>query len=107
MLSAFQVSTKRSNCSRGTGNVRFGCGFGGKGGKSVLTLRKTRPSWIDIGSSARSSIGYLIAFARDSGALRSFGASVPPPGVEVRGALAPSAAANGESEVSPLRTQTG
>lgn len=67
----FQTVKNVSKFSLGTRISRLGTGLGGRVGSSELTRRSTRPSWIDIGSSSRSSMGYLSGRRGSSDCLRS------------------------------------
>jgi hypothetical protein len=78
MLSIFQIIRNRSKMSGLTSSWRFGAGLGGSGGTSVRTRRRTRPSWMDMGSRSRSSMGYLMGLLLSfSLALPAFCASTP------------------------------
>lgn len=59
-LSMFQMVMNESNWLAGTRRSRLGTGLGGSVGSSELTRRRMRPSWIDMGSRSRSSMGYLM-----------------------------------------------
>lgn len=63
MLSMLQTKEKVGKCCFSTGSSREKRGFCGNGGVSAFCRRSKRPSKMEVGSSARSSMGYLTGFA--------------------------------------------